>query len=57
LIYSGSHPRASDSLKLSKYLVLSFQRQRYIIQTGATPRHSLRGATVKGSFAESAARP
>jgi hypothetical protein len=32
--------------KLSKDLVLSFQRQRYIIQTGGTPRYSLRGATV-----------
>lgn len=35
-----------DSRKLSKDLVLSFQRQRYIIQTGGTPRYSLRGATV-----------
>ena len=32
--------------KLSKELVLSFKRQRYIIQTGGTPRYSLRGATV-----------
>jgi hypothetical protein len=35
-----------DRRKLSKELVLSFQRQRYIIQTGGSPRYSLRGATV-----------
>ena len=35
-----------DTRKLSKERVLSFKRQRYIIQTGGTPRYSLRGATV-----------
>ena len=35
-----------DTRKLSKDLVLSFQRQRYIIPTGGTPRYNLRGATV-----------
>lgn len=32
--------------KLSKDLVLSFNRQRYILQTGGQPRYALRGATV-----------
>ena len=32
--------------KLSKDLVLSFKRQRYILQTGGQPRYALRGATV-----------
>jgi hypothetical protein len=32
--------------KLDKNLVLSFKRQRYIIQTGDTPRYALRGQTV-----------
>lgn len=32
--------------KLSKDLVLSFRRQRYIVQTGDTPRYALRGQTV-----------
>ena len=32
--------------KLSKDLVLSFNRQRYIIQTGDDPRYALRGQTV-----------
>ena len=32
--------------KLSKDLVLSFRRQRYIIQTGGTPRYTLRGQAV-----------
>lgn len=31
---------------LSKDLVLSFQRQRYIIQTGGAPRYALRGRRV-----------
>ncbi len=35
-----------DTRKLSKDLVLSFHRQRYIIQTGGAPRYALRGATV-----------
>ena len=35
-----------ETRKLSKDLVLSFRRQRYIIQTGGTPRYALRGATV-----------
>lgn len=32
--------------KLSKDLVLSFNRQRYILQTGGQPRYALRGQTV-----------
>jgi hypothetical protein len=32
--------------KLSKELVLSFDRQRCILQTGGQPRHALRGETV-----------
>ena len=32
--------------KLSKDLVLSFNRQRYILQTGSQPRYALRGETV-----------
>lgn len=32
--------------KLDKNLTLSFKRQRYIIQTGDTPRYALRGQTV-----------
>ncbi|MDR2189614.1 MAG: ISNCY family transposase [Azonexus sp.] len=32
--------------KLSKDLALSFNRQRYILQTGGQPRYALRGATV-----------
>lgn len=32
--------------KLSKDLVLSFDRQRSILQTGGQPRHALRGETV-----------
>lgn len=32
--------------KLDKNLTLSFKRQRYIIQTGDTPRYALRGKTV-----------
>jgi len=32
--------------KLSKDLVLSFNRQRYILQTGGQPRYALRGETV-----------
>lgn len=32
--------------KLSKDLLLSFKRQRYIIQTGGAPRYALRGQTV-----------
>jgi transposase len=32
--------------KLSKDLVLSFHRQRYILQTGGQPRYALRGVTV-----------
>jgi transposase len=32
--------------KLDKNLTLSFRRQRYIIQTGDTPRYALRGQTV-----------
>ena len=32
--------------KLSKDLVLSFNRQRYIIQTGGAPRYALRGKEV-----------
>jgi hypothetical protein len=32
--------------KLSKDLVLSFNRQRYILQTGSQPRYALRGAMV-----------
>ncbi len=32
--------------KLSKDLVLSFNRQRYILQTGTQPRYALRGETV-----------
>lgn len=35
-----------ETRRLSKDLVLSFRRQRYIIQTGGTPRYSLRGAKV-----------
>jgi hypothetical protein len=36
------HPRR----KLSKDLVLSFNRQRYILQTVSQPRYALRGETV-----------
>ena len=36
------HPRR----KLSKDLVLSFNRQRYILQTGGQPRDALRGRSV-----------
>lgn len=32
--------------KLSKDLVISFNRQRYIIQTGGQPRYALRGQTI-----------
>ena len=32
--------------KLSKDLVLSFNKQRYILQTGGKPRYTLRGANV-----------
>ncbi len=32
--------------KLSKDLILSFNRQRYIIQTGGQPRYALRGKTI-----------
>ena len=32
--------------KLSKDLVLSFNKQRYLVQTGGAPRYALRGATV-----------
>jgi len=32
--------------KLSKDLVLSFQGQRYILQTGGQPRYALRGETL-----------
>lgn len=32
--------------KLSKDLVASFNRQRYIVQTGGAPRYSLRGQAV-----------
>lgn len=32
--------------KLSKDLVLSFNRQRYILQTGGQPRYALRGESV-----------
>ena len=32
--------------KLSKDLVLSFNRQRYILQTGSQPRYALRGESV-----------
>ena len=32
--------------KLPKDLVLSFNRQRYLVQTGGAPRYALRGSTV-----------
>ncbi len=32
--------------KLSKDLVVSFKRQRYIVQTGGAPRYALHGQTV-----------
>lgn len=32
--------------KLSKDLVVSFRRQRYIVQTGSAPRYALRGQSV-----------
>ena len=39
--------------RLSKDLVLSFNRQRYIVQTGGAPRYGLRGQLVDGvSYAD-----
>lgn len=34
------------SRKLTKDLVLSYQKQRYLIQTAGAPRYALRGATI-----------
>lgn len=50
--YAGDAPALSricaihHRRKLSKDLVLSFMRQRYILQTGGSPRYALQGATV-----------
>ena len=42
----GAEPHPSPPPSLSEDLVLSFNRQRYIVHAGGQPRQALRGETV-----------